>query len=65
MPNRKKEVGWYLLPKSGTPYYGELPDDTKAITEAEAKKAAKAIEKDSGEPVTSNSGDGSPGGASA
>lgn len=42
MPNRKSNTGWYELPKSGTPYYGEVPEGAKTLTESEARKAMKA-----------------------
>lgn len=40
MPNRKRNTGWYLLPKSGTPFYGEVPEGAKTLSQAEAKKHA-------------------------
>lgn len=62
MPNRKREVGWYLLPKSETPYHGPIPDGVKPLTDAQLDKAIKAHEKTSGAPVA-NQGDGGSGGA--
>lgn len=58
MPNRKKDIGWYLLPKSGTPYHGPIPEGAKTLTDAEAKRAVK----NSGEPVATK-GDGDSGDA--
>lgn len=58
MPNRKTNTGWYLLPRSETPYYGTLPDGEKGLTETEAKAAAKkAASKTSGEPAGTKPGD--------
>lgn len=47
MPNRKRDVGWFLLPRSGVPFYGTVPEGVEAISEKDTLRLAEQRDGDS------------------